>query len=111
MTAKIPSLIAASVAALTIASAASAAGADDFSSVRVRYADLNLSNEAGAAHLYARLRNAANQVCEYTSFRNVVDQGCAATALNGAVTAVGNARLTALHLRAAGATQGVPDAR
>jgi UrcA family protein len=64
MTRKTLSLIAASIASATIATAAFAADTDEPPSVRVCYADLNLSSGAGVAHLYARLRNAANQVCE-----------------------------------------------
>jgi len=95
-------LIAAGVAALSIASVAIAADTGAPPVARVRYGDLNLSNDAGVAHLYARLRHAADQVCELGSFRDIVDQGCATQALDAAVAAVGNERLTALHARSAG---------
>jgi UrcA family protein len=105
MTRKTLSLFAAGIAALAVAGAASAANSSESLSARVRYGDLNLASDAGVAHLYARLRHAANDVCPYASFREVVDQRCAAAALDSAVANVDNDRLTALHVRVAGAGQ------
>lgn len=105
MNRKTLSQIAAAVAALSIAGAACAASPADALSTRVRYADLNLSNDIGVAHLYARLRHAASEVCQYASFRDAVDQNCAARALDTAVASVASERLTAMHERAAGGQQ------
>ena len=102
MRSKTLSLFAASAATLLFATTAFASGAGEQPSAHVRYDDLNLSNDAGVAHLYARLRSAANQVCEYSTFRNVTDQSCAVGALDEAVVSIGNPRLTALHVRAKG---------
>jgi UrcA family protein len=104
MNTKIRSLIAASVATLAFAGTAFAAGAGELPTARVRYGDLNLSSDAGVATLYARLRHAADQVCEYSRFR-VVDPACVTQAMDGAVAKVANGRLTALHLRRTGASR------
>lgn len=105
MKAKTLSLIAAAVATLSIAGGAVAATTGEAPSARVRYDDLNLSSDAGVAHLYARLRHAANDVCQFDSFREVVDQKCATAALDSAVASVDNDKLTALHVRATGTAQ------
>jgi UrcA family protein len=51
-------------AALTcsIATMVLASGSDAFQ-VKVKYGDLNVSSESGAATLYSRIRNAAESVC------------------------------------------------
>jgi UrcA family protein len=97
------SLIAASIAALSLAGTAFATETAEFPTARVRYGDLNLSSDAGVANLYARLRGAAKQVCLYSSFR-MTDQGCVANALEVAVAKVGNERLQALHRQHSGVT-------
>jgi UrcA family protein len=102
MKTKTLSLIAASIATLSLAGTALAAGTGELATARVRYDDLNLSNDAGVASLYARLRHAASQVCESSPSRDLVDQSCVAKALDGAVAEVDNGRLTALHQRHAG---------
>jgi UrcA family protein len=99
------SLIVAGIATLSVAGAAFAATAGEPLSARVRYDDLNLSSDAGVAHLYARLRHAATDVCQFNSFHDVVDQRCAATALDNAVASVDNSKLTSLHARASGMAQ------
>ena len=97
------SLIAAGIATLSVAGAAVAAGPGDPLSARVRYDDLNLASDAGVAHLYARLRHAASDVCVSSWIRDVVDQRCAAAALDSAVAGLDNGRLTALHAHTSGA--------
>lgn len=73
------------------------------SSVNVFYGDLDLTSDAGARTLYARLEFAASQVCggepnllhelqKHHSFDSCFDK-----ALDGAVKKVGDARLQALH--------------
>jgi UrcA family protein len=99
------SLLAAGVATLVMSTAALAADTEVVRSTRVGYADLNLAGDAGVAHLYTRLRSAANRVCEYAAFHDVIDQTCTAHALDRAVAAIGNDKLVALHARTAGVTR------
>ena len=68
----------------------------------VRYDDLNLDTAAGIKILYARLSNAANQVCG--SAPDTVDlrgaaghRACFDSALSNAVDKIGNRNLQALH--------------
>ena len=93
------SLIAASVTTLLIATTAFASGAGKPASAHIRHGNLNLSNDAGDARLYARLRSAANPVSEYSTLSNVTNQTCAVRSLNDAVAAIDNLRRTALHVR------------
>lgn len=71
-------------------------------SVVVSYADLNLSEEAGARTLYARLKRAAQQACghrpppvELKASRAYQD--CYESALTKAVNRVDSQQLYALH--------------
>jgi len=78
-------------------------------SVKVNFADLNLSSDKGVARLYTRLRIAAGQVCgsepEYSQFRNHDDwAACRQTSLTRAVGQIGNPALIALHQQKTGAT-------
>ncbi len=76
-------------------------------SVSVSYADLDLSSTAGAQALYARLADAAEQVCggepraeslrEIAVFEQKAFKSCYEQALAGAVSKVDSARLQALH--------------
>lgn len=70
-------------------------------SVRVSYADLDLSSSEGARTLYARLRNAAENVCdvyERQSVREMLDaRDCRDHALDKAVQQVGSQQLLAIH--------------
>ena len=108
MSLKVASLIAAGAASLVVAAGALASDAPIVRSKRVGFDDLNLASDAGVAHLYARLRNASRQVCVQGSFRDMIDAECAARALDGAVAAVHNDKLSAMHARSTGAT--APDA-
>jgi len=105
MKSKTLTLIAAGIATLSVAGSAFAAPIGEPMTARVRYGDLNLSNDAGVAHLYARLRHAASDVCQVASFRDLVDQQCASAALDNAVASVDNVKLTALHVRTSGTAQ------
>jgi UrcA family protein len=77
-------------------------------SIEVRYGDLDLDSAAGIAHLYARLKNAAEQVCG-TGYRPQALflayrwRTCVAAALEQGVTAVDRPALTAYHAAKAGA--------
>ena len=71
-------------------------------SLEVSYSDLDLDKEAGVASLYARLRNAAEQVCDVASgpqalFLSSSERVCMAGALERAVAHVDRAALTAYH--------------
>jgi UrcA family protein len=73
----------------------------DVSSVVVRYADLNLSSQAGIASLHKRIRNAAESVCSPLETRILGLRQAYATCVEGALTdgiaAVGNPSLTQYH--------------
>jgi UrcA family protein len=67
----------------------------------VAYGDLNLDTEQGAKVLYARLRNAAQNVCSPLEGRSLTDktlwQSCFANAVGSAVGKVNKTSVTALH--------------
>jgi UrcA family protein len=106
MSFKAASLFAAGAASLMVAAGAFASEAPIVQTTRVGFADLNLASDAGVAHLYARLRNASRRVCVEGVFRDMVDAECAARALDGAVAAVHNDKLSAMHARSSRATGG-----
>ncbi len=76
----------------------------DRAAVRVSYADLNLSNAAGLATLYARLKSASLAVC---GSRSLIKAGsleqlaknkrCYEGALSKAVARIDNDKLSELH--------------
>jgi UrcA family protein len=71
-------------------------------SVKVSYADLNLSSEAGAATLYQRIRSAARNVCSPEPGERPLERyrdwkQCYETAINNAVGKVNSPLLSALH--------------
>ena len=70
-------------------------------SVRVSYADLNLSVTEDAETLYARLRRTAENVCQETrrkSLNEMIDEReCTERALDKAVQEVAHVQLTAIH--------------
>jgi UrcA family protein len=78
----------------------------DTRSVTVRYADLDLSEQAGVESLYQRLRTAARHVCgsKETRYLEAVRdwRRCHNTALEQAIKEVANERLTAVHEDRAG---------
>ncbi len=98
-------IIAAGLGGLLLASSAFAAAAGDAPSVRVSYSDLDLTQDAGVERLYARLRRAANQVCDSADNRDLAAfarrESCVRHALDRAVDDVHSARLTARHKGAA----------
>ena len=107
-------LLAAGTVTLVISGAAMAgtnAPTDEARSVRVSYADLDLNKEPDAARLYARLRHAAEVVCDIGGTRDlgavVQHQACFEKALGEAVAAVGSAKVTSRHL---GTTAAAPHA-
>jgi len=76
----------------------------EYAAVRVSYADLNLSNEAGLVKLYARLQSASRTVCgprsldEAGSLEQLSrNKACYRNALSKAVAKFNNARLDKIH--------------
>jgi UrcA family protein len=93
-----------------LASSSFAGAADatrDAPSVRVSFAELDLTKDAGVERLYTRLRRAAGSVCGDTDIhdvrRSARQRACVARALGDAVDSVHNSKLTARH-RGAGDT-------
>ena len=89
-------------AASMIAAVASARGNDGSVSTVVRYGDLDLTQSADVGRLYARLKYASEKVCYVTddskNLRMKTLQGdCMQGALNRAVEAVNEPKLTQLH--------------
>jgi UrcA family protein len=80
--------------------------ANDRPALTVRYSDLNLDTQAGAAALYQRIRHAAEQVCGKDDSRGldgrVAVQMCVDNAVASSVSAVGNAQLTRQYTARAG---------
>ena len=76
----------------------------DRAAVRVSYADLNLSNAAGLATLYARLKSASTAVCGSRSLfqagsleQLAENKRCYEGALSKAVARIDNDKLSELH--------------
>jgi len=84
-----------------LSSASAATPDNNVPSATVRYADLNLSTEAGAKALYQRIAYAAKQVCPVADIRDlsrlVVARACQQAAIAGAVSAVNSPLLAANH--------------
>jgi UrcA family protein len=80
------------VAAALVAGFATAGQAAEFQQVHVNYGDLNVNSEAGAAALYQRIRNAAEQVCGTFGVRDLgaeaAAKACKTRAIGEAVAAV-----------------------
>lgn len=88
-----------------VANVAAAGPLDDDShvpSMKVRIADLDLGSPDGVAKLYRRIDTAAHVVCNVYDDRSLVRsfpfRQCVAQSIDRAVTAVGDARLTAYYL-------------
>ena len=102
------SLLAGLIVACGIAAHVGSAHADNMTnSVRVSFADLNLSTSEGVAKLYSRLRTAAGQVCgtepPINDLLNAMDwSACRQGALTRAITKVGHPALIALHQQKTG---------
>ena len=104
------SLIVGLIVACGIAAPAASTRADvNTISVRVNFADLNLSSNEGVAKLYDRLRSAAGQVCgtepQYNELRAKIEwNACRQDALTRAIGKVGHPALIALHQQKTGVT-------
>lgn len=100
-------LISAALTALAIPAIASASpeiNDNGRTAVRVSYADLNLSREAGLQTLYGRLRAASYSVCGSRSLieagsldQLAVNKRCFNKALSKAVARIGNEKLNEIH--------------
>ena len=92
------------IVAFAAAGAASAAGSDtDVPSVSVKYDPSALATEGGARQLYARIADAAAQVCpQYASSPHWVTRGveqCREQSISRAVMKVNSPRLVAVYQR------------
>ena len=88
------------VSALAVLGATPALADEAARSMKVSYADLDLSTEAGAATLLSRIRSAARQVCGYdgsTFTDKAIWNSCFKHAVGDAVGKVNNPQLTALY--------------
>jgi UrcA family protein len=89
------------VAVALIAGFGAAAQATEFARVRVNYSDLNVNTEAGAAVLYQRIRNAADEVCGTFGVRDLgaeaAAKACKARAIGEAVASVKAPALSQVH--------------
>ena len=106
-------LAAAGAATLAISGAAVAGTTGAARSVRVSYADLDLSKASDAARLYARLRSAADAVCEVGDRRELHRamqyHACFEKALGEAVAAVGSPKLSARYSGVAAGARRTPE--
>ena len=88
-------------AALTLSGLAHASTPNDLPSVVVKYNELSLNSTAGVTSLHARLRNAAQQVCNPLNSRvlGLRDEyeHCVSDAIAQSVADVGNENLTRFH--------------
>ena len=94
-------LIAASLGGWLLVSTASAAPAAEVPVRRVSFGELDLTKEAGVESLYARLRNAAEEVCGRADIRNLasvtLQRTCVRRALDRAVEDAHSEQLSARH--------------
>ena len=104
----------AAVAAVCLASVTIVAHADEAANGvptrTVHYSDLDINTRAGATVLYARIRNAAQQVCGNVDTRELVGvspavKACVNRAIITSVRAVNCPKLTSVYNSQVGATQ------
>ncbi len=78
--------------------------------VTVRFADLNLANDAGVEALYSRIRGAAREACAGAEGRSAAQRSewnaCMSVAMDGAVASVNSAALSSKHLATMGGLSG-----
>jgi UrcA family protein len=103
----------AAVAAVCLASVTITAHADEAANGvptrTVRYSDLDINTRAGATVLYARIRNAAQQVCGDADSRQLAASAavkkCVNRAIYASVRSVNSPKLTSVYSGQVGATQ------
>ena len=83
------------------AASASVQAAEDVPSKTVKFADLNITSQAGAKTLYGRIRAAARDVCELSTgtdpIQRMAIKGCIEKAVDKAVKDVNAPMLTYLR--------------
>jgi UrcA family protein len=98
----------AAVAAVCLASVTFVACADEAART-VHYSDLNLNTQAGAAVLYKRIRNAAEEVCGNVDTRQLAEaaaaKACIDRAIFTSVQSVNSQKLTREYNAHAGVAQ------
>jgi UrcA family protein len=89
------------IAAATLIANIAAAKEPGAASAMVNYSDLDLTQSADTARLYARLKYASQKVCSSYDTRVLrmqrLHEACYDTALNDAVARVNDAKLSSLH--------------
>jgi UrcA family protein len=89
------------IAAATLIADVAAAKEPGVAHTVVNYSDLDLTRSEDAARLYARLKNASQQVCyshdRLTLRAQRLQQDCIDGALSRAVAKVNDAKVTSLH--------------
>lgn len=100
----------AAVCLATVAVGAHAGEAANGAAARtVRYSDLNLNTQAGAAVLYKRIRSAAEQVCGDVDVRRLDEvaagKACVDRAISSSVHSVNNPLLTRVYSTHVGPAQ------
>jgi UrcA family protein len=103
----------AAVAAVCLAAVTAGAHADEaangVAARTVHYAAVNLNTQAGAAVLYKRIRNAAEQVCGDVGARDLTEaaaaKACVDQAIFASVRSVDNPKLTTEYNTRIGAAQ------
>ena len=88
---KLATALIASILSLTTLDTRAAAPADDAYSVTVKYADLDLTRQAGIATLYVRIKGAARRVCDQQASDQLVSQSypvCVKRAVSTAVARI-----------------------
>ena len=108
---KLPRVLAATIfAALTCSIATVSLASDgDPLQVKVKYADLNVSSESGAATLYARIRTAADTVCRPFESSDLAQRrllaACVSKAISNAVSQVDQPALSTIYNAKSGTTK------
>jgi UrcA family protein len=87
---KLATALAASILSLSTLAAGAAAPVNDARSVKVQFADLDLTREAGIARLYLRIKGAARQVCDQQAHDQLRQTypACVKQAVSTAVTRI-----------------------
>lgn len=109
-----PRILAATIfAALSCSVATLSFASDNFDSlqVKVKYGDLNISNESGATTLYNRIQSAADTVCEPFNSRDLGQRrlfsACLHKAISDAVNAIDQPALFTIYNAKIGASKPV----
>lgn len=100
---KLAAALVVSILSLTALAARSAIPTDDGYSVTVRFADLDLDDEAGIARLYVRIRSAARRVCDQQArdepWAKETYPACVKRAMSDAVARIGHPMLSEYFAR------------